>query len=82
MPKIWLAVLAGALIGALSTRGKTQNVRLVDVFALGPFMVWAASTRRRLPLTARLVLAASGAATIVFNGRNWLEVRRGTGAQG
>ena len=82
MPKIWLAVLAGALIGALSTRGKTQNVRLVDVFALGPFMIWAASTRRRLPLPARLVLAASGAATIVFNGRNWLEVRRGTGAQG
>ncbi len=75
MPKVWLAVLAGALIGALSTRGKTQNVRLVDVFALGPFMIWAAS-RQRLPLPARLVLAASGAATIVFNGRNWLEGRR------
>lgn len=80
--QIGAAVAAGALLGAISRggQGKTQNVRLVDVFALGPFLIWAASTRQ-LPAPARLVLAASGAATIVFNGLNWLEVRRHAGGR-
>ena len=73
------AVAAGAAVAAFSTRGKTQNIRLVDVFALGPFLIWTAASSGRLPAPARLVLAASGAATIVFNGLNWLEIQRGAG---
>lgn len=52
---------------------KTQWVRLVDVFALGPFMVWAgvelARTNRR---HAGAWMAVFGVATIVYNGRNYL----------
>lgn len=52
---------------------KSQTVRLVDVFALGPFMVWAAS-RSSLPPWARSVLALSGVATIVYNAHNYREL--------
>ena len=55
---------------------KSQAIRLVDVFLLGPFMVWAAfSQMRGLP---GAVMAAAGVATIIFNGRNYLEVERST----
>lgn len=78
MGKLVAAVVLGAVLGALSrgSVGKTQAVRLVDVFALGPFLIWSAS-RSTLPAVARFLLAGSGAATIVFNGLNWLEVRGG-----
>lgn len=72
------AVVVGAVLGGVSrgSRGKTQAVRLVDVFALGPFLIWAAWASR-LPCAARVALAGSGAATIVFNGLNWLDNRKG-----
>lgn len=77
MGKLVAAVLVGAVAGAISRgRGKTQAVRVLDVLALGPFLIWAASA----PGRGRFILAASGAATIVFNGLNWLENRaRGDG---
>ena len=49
---------------------KTQRVRLVDVFVLGPFMIWA-SRAPELPPWARLALGLSGLATIVYNARNY-----------
>lgn len=51
---------------------KTQDVRLVDVVLLGPFMMWAARESRDLPEWARAVLFISGAATVAYNGRNYL----------
>lgn len=55
--------------------GKTQAVRLFDVFVLGPFMVWA-SGRLDAPAGARAFLLLSGVATIVFNGLNFLRIAR------
>ncbi len=55
--------------------GKSQNVRLVDVFLLGPFMVWA-GTQRALPSWARTLLVLSGVATVAYNFRNWQRIRR------
>lgn len=55
---------------------KSQEVRLLDVWLLGPFMVWAA-TQRRLPTWAQTTLAIGGIATIVYNLRNYLAIEQG-----
>lgn len=56
---------------------KSQQVRLVDVFVLGPFMMWAGLQSRALPDWARAGLLIGGAATVLYNARNYLEVRGG-----
>lgn len=53
---------------------KSQSVRLIDVWFLGPFLVWAAM-QPRMTRATRTILAVSGAATIVYNGRNYLANR-------
>jgi branched-subunit amino acid ABC-type transport system permease component len=53
---------------------KTQLIRLIDVLALGPFMIYAASQ----PLLTRgekTMLAAIGVATILYNLVNYLNER-------
>lgn len=57
--------------------GKSQQVRLLDVFVLGPFMVWFAYEARDVPDWARLALGLSGAATIAYNARNYVELGGG-----
>ena len=68
---------AGVL--AISRRGtgggladKAQLVRLADVFCVGPLMLWGGL---RLGGAAGYTLALLGIATVVYNGRNYLEVR-------
>jgi hypothetical protein len=51
---------------------KPQWVRTMDVFLLGPFLVWAGSRKSALPGWARLLLIASGVATSYYNQRNYL----------
>jgi len=48
-----------------------QSARLIDVFLLGPFMIYVAKTANEMPDWARGVLAVSGALTIGFNLRNY-----------
>lgn len=52
-----------------------QYVRLLDVFVLAPVMIYA-STFKALPDWVRLVLLVSGVATLVFNGKNYLEIEK------
>ncbi len=52
---------------------KSQAVRLLDVALLGPLLLWTAS-RPALPPLARAFFGLSGLATIVFNGRNFLDI--------
>lgn len=49
---------------------KSQLVRVVDVVALGPFMVWAGYQARELPTWARVALVLAGGATVAYNGIN------------
>ena len=63
-------------------RGKSQMVRLVDVFALGPFMVWYAMQSKKEPNWARAVLAFSGVLTSVYNGTNYIRIRNAERANG
>lgn len=61
---------------------KSQTVRLVDVFLLGPFMMWAAG-QRTVPTWARDALWWSGLLTVIYNGRNYLlEMERAGKAPG
>ena len=51
---------------------KSQLVRLLDVFALGPFMVYFAYEAQNVDEAAKAFLAASGVTTVLYNGQNYL----------
>ena len=48
---------------------KAQPVRLLDVFVLGPFMVWASTQLKSEP--ARVAMLAAGVGTMVYNWENY-----------
>jgi hypothetical protein len=51
---------------------KGQNLRLIDVFLLGPFMIWFGYKSQ---VTGRWIMMISGGLTIAYNGRNYLRNR-------
>lgn len=54
----------------------TQNIRLLDVFGIGPLMIYAGmKTEEELPHWARGALVLFGITTIGYNGMNYLSVR-------
>ncbi len=59
----------------LDCSAPTQAIRLVDVFLLGPAMVWVGLGARKAPVVGTFVFAA-GLATIAFNGSRYLAARR------
>lgn len=50
---------------------KAQWVRLADVFFIGPLMIWGGL---KIKGVGGYTLAALGAGTIVYNGRNYLRL--------
>lgn len=54
--------------------GKAQWVRLIDVFVLGPVMMYVANNAKVSPFTKQF-LWWSGFATIVYNGINYLRLQ-------
>lgn len=59
---------------------KPQNIRLFDVFVLGPAMIYAGTrldVRYRDTSGLGPFMAAMGIATIVYNGRNYLRAAKG-----
>ena len=52
---------------------KSQQVRLFDIWVLGPAMMYIASARR-LSQLQRVALFAAGAGTILYNWRNYAEL--------
>lgn len=56
---------------------KAQTVRLADIAIIGPLMVWAGwKLSKAYPMRGQF-LAVSGAATIFYNGYNYLRIERG-----
>lgn len=51
---------------------KSQRVRLLDVFVVGPLMIWGGTKAGGLGGTA---LALFGLTTVAYNARNYLRVR-------
>ena len=53
----------------------TQLIRLIDVFALGPALVYVGQTKKELGQGIRAFLVFSGIGTILFNALNYLRNR-------
>jgi hypothetical protein len=51
---------------------KVQDIRLIDILFIGPFLIYV-GTKKELSLPIRLTLIALGAATIIYNGNNYLK---------
>ena len=70
-----LALLFFGAIGYYLARGsKTQWVRLLDVFAYGPYLVYLSlQTHYTFSLLEKMFLLFLGATTITYNGRNYLQ---------
>jgi hypothetical protein len=49
-----------------------QDIRLIDVLFIGPFLIYV-GTKKELSLPLRLTLIGLGAATIIYNGNNYLK---------
>jgi len=49
-----------------------QEIRLVDVFLLGPFMIWFGIAANGVPEWAGILMVVSGVLTIVYNAKNYL----------
>jgi len=52
-----------------------QDIRLIDVFIIGPFLIYV-GMKKELSLPVRLALIGFGAATIIYNGNNYLKNNR------
>ena len=73
--RLFAATLAGALVGwTFSTGVKSQTVRLIDVYAWGPLMIYGAMSPN-LPPIFRQLLAFTGASTVTYNARNFIRLR-------
>ena len=53
-----------------------QGVRLLDVFLIGPGMIYAGIRCKNMNNIVRLFLIGSGVATIIFNGSNFLTIQK------
>lgn len=49
-----------------------QKVRLLDVFVVAPFLFYV-GTRKELPFSIRYGLYGLAIATLVYNGKNYLD---------
>jgi hypothetical protein len=58
----------------VDVNGKTQLVRLLDVFVLGPLMIYIAA-RYKIHEPQRTTLLVSGVLTIIYNGVNYINIR-------
>ena len=52
---------------------KPQIIRLFDVFAIGPFMLYAAG---QLKGNDKAIMTMIGIGTILYNGANYLKVKQ------
>ena len=53
--------------------GKTQNIRLVDVFILAPFMIYFGLKAKGISKTEKSIMVLAGIGTALYNGNNYLK---------
>jgi hypothetical protein len=71
---ILLLFFAG-IIGWISTDGKkSQIIRLIDIFAYGPLMIYIGSNQENIYYS--IVLYFFGMTTIAYNLRNYISIKR------
>jgi len=52
---------------------KTQNIRLVDIFILAPFMIYFGLKAKGVSKTEKALMLVSGIGTALYNGNNYLK---------
>lgn len=57
-------------------RGEVQWVRLIDVFILGPAMLYIAIRSKNVSVLVRSFIGFSGAMTMLYNGLRFLQVEK------
>jgi hypothetical protein len=64
----------------MNSEVKAQPIRLLDVFVIGPLMIWGGHALDGAGhKIAGPVLATMGLTTIIYNGRNYETIRRRRG---
>lgn len=58
------------------TVAKAQYVRLIDIFLLGPVLLYLAATLPGARPLLRTFLAIAGAGTVYYNARNYLHIQQ------
>lgn len=58
--------------GTIAEVSKSQNIRLLDVFFIGPFMIYIGYKAKGLTNLERYMMYGLGIATIYYNGKNYL----------
>ena len=66
-------VVVETMTGEVTDYGKTAGIRLIDVFLLGPLMLYGGLHLAKTDVILGSILAASGVLTVLYNGRNYLE---------
>jgi len=56
-----------------SELSKSQNIRLLDVFFIGPFMMYIGYKAKGITDLEKYMLYGLGIATIYYNGKNYLD---------
>lgn len=55
---------------------KSQYIRLLDVFFIGPFMIYVSQKAKGINNLEKFTLLGLGIATIYYNGKNYLDNRK------
>jgi len=67
-------IIIGLYLGHISTDGeKTQTIRLLDVFLIGPLMIYFGHMSKHVSIFS-VLLTFFGATTITYNLKNYLHV--------
>tara|TARA_R110000824_G_scaffold6208_3_gene28637 strand:- start:113 stop:325 length:213 start_codon:yes stop_codon:yes gene_type:complete len=56
---------------------KSQNIRLLDVFFIAPFLFYVGAKAKGLNQAERYILYAIAFGTLVYNGKNYLINKKG-----
>ena len=51
---------------------KSQNIRLIDIFVIAPFLIYVSAKAKGLTPLERNGLLIIGVATLIYNGKNYL----------
>ena len=52
---------------------KSQNIRLIDVFIIAPFLIYVGNKAKGISSFERNMIYVIGAATLIYNGKNYLK---------
>jgi len=55
---------------------KAQGIRLLDVYALGPFMIYFGVKAKKMPPWARAAMVMAGIGTVAYNLENYLKLEK------